>query len=354
MKFLVIQQKMIGDVLTSSILCENLKRIFPGCRVDFVANDTTLPVIAGNPYIDNVIVFRKEYRKSKTAFLKFLRTFGKTSYDVLIDAYGKTESNLISWFSPAKTKISYYKWYTHFLYTHALKRYVSPEPGTGLAVANRLLLLKPLLREDIPLITRPKIYLDARETEQAKRFLETHRIDPARPLVMLSVLGSDASKTYPLPYMAKVIGTVARHSEATLLFNYIPAQSETAKALYLLCDPAAQARIKFNVFAPSLRDFLGLLYHCKALIGNEGGAVNMAKALEVPTFSIFSPWIAKEAWDLFGDRRNVAVHLRDVEPGAFEAKKQKELRKRAPQLYERFTPERFEDELQRFLNTVLK
>ncbi len=353
MNILVIQQKMIGDVLTSTILCENLKREFPHCRIDYVANDNTLAVIEANPYIDKVIVFKKEYKKSKRALFRFLRTFKNTDYDILIDAYGKTESNLISWFTPAKTKISYYKWYTHFLYTHALKRYTTAT-ATGLAIKNRLLLLQPLIKDAAALVSKPRIYLTKDEISAAKTFLESHHINLHQPIIMLGVLGSSPSKTYPLPYMAAIIDTIAQTTEATLLFNYIPAQEAEAKALYMLCSETTRSRIKFDVFASSLRDFLAVLYHCNALIGNEGGAVNMAKALDIPTFSIFSPWIAKEAWDLFGDEKNMAVHIKDFKPELLEGKSSKELRKNVVTLYEVCKPSYFEDHLNRFLTRIIQ
>lgn len=352
MKFLVIQQKMIGDVLTATLICENLRRHFPGCHIDFVANENTLAVIEGNPYLDKIIVFRKEYRSNKRAFFAFLRSFTTETYDALIDAYGKTESNLITWFTLAPMKISYYKWYTRFLYTHALKRYTAPDPELGLAVKNRLLLLQPLMSGDTSLVTRPSIYLSEAEIAEARDFLIHHHIDIDRPLFMLSVLGSGIPKTYPLPYMAEVIRCIAEQSEATLLFNYIPQQAAHAKTLYDLCDEATQARIKFGVFAPSLRKFLGVLYHCNALIGNEGGAVNMAKALRIPTFSIFSPWIAKEAWHLFAGDNTVAVHLRDYEPELFQERSPKQIKKKAMYLYERFKPSYIKKDLERFLETI--
>ena len=52
MKILVIQQKMIGDVLSSSIICENIKQWNSNIKIDFIANRHTLPVIENNPYID--------------------------------------------------------------------------------------------------------------------------------------------------------------------------------------------------------------------------------------------------------------------------------------------------------------
>ena len=73
-------------------------------------------------------------------------------------------------------------------------------------------------------------------------------------------------------------------------------------------------------------EFIALTFHCNALIGNEGGAVNMAKAIQVPTFIIFNPSLNKANW--FGDtetNNNVAVHLSDFikyEEEDFEKAKQ--------------------------------
>ena len=55
------------------------------------------------------------------------------------------------------------------------------------------------------------------------------------------------------------------------------------------------------------------------LIGNEGGAVNMAKALEIPTFSIFTPSVRKETWQIFeNEAKNASIHLKDLKPEIYE------------------------------------
>ncbi len=72
MKILVIQQKMIGDVLLSTLICKNLKVWNPNATVDFVANQHTLAVLQNNPYIDNIIVFKDTFKKDKWGLIKFL------------------------------------------------------------------------------------------------------------------------------------------------------------------------------------------------------------------------------------------------------------------------------------------
>src|SRR5690606_31849878 len=121
-------------------------------------------------------------------------------------------------------------------------------------------------------------------------------ISEADPLLMVSILGSSSAKTYPSRYMAEVLDHVVEKSGAQLLFNYIPRQLEQASEIFDKCTPKTQKNIFFDVYGRDLREFMALTSQCDALIGNEGGAVNMAKALDIPTFSIFSPQIRKENW----------------------------------------------------------
>ena len=60
MKILVIQQKMIGDVLISSIICNNLRKAYPKAQIDYLVYEATTPVLEGNSSIDNIILFQEK------------------------------------------------------------------------------------------------------------------------------------------------------------------------------------------------------------------------------------------------------------------------------------------------------
>lgn len=354
MKILIVQQKMIGDVLLSSMLCELIKKNNPNTNVHYLINSNTEAVVTNNPYIDRVIFFTDEYRNSKRSFYRFLKEIKRENYDVVIDAYCKLESMLISLFSKAVVKISMDKWYSRAIYTKTFKYKTTGFTNVGLAVDNRLKLLKPLLGDLEVVTSPPKIHLTDCEILNARLFLENKGIDFFNQIIMINVLGSSEHKTYPLSYMAKVIDHVASQGDFTILFNYTPSQLKEAKKLYNLCAPASKAKIKFDIYTPLLRNFLGVLYHCNALIGNEGGAINMAKALNVPTFSIFSPWVEKATWETFKyTDRNVAVHLNDYEPLLIKGKSIKELKKDAPKLYGKFKPFLFQDMIGHFLKNKI-
>lgn len=348
MKILVIQQKMIGDVLTSSILFEALRLKYPNAQLDYLINEHTFPVVQNNSFIDNFIFFTKEFETSKKALFQFAKTIKHKKYDIVIDVYSKLSSNLISYYSNAKTRISYHKPYTTFLYHYNIKRRKTTKKGKSLAISNRMQLLTPLGIEVKNI--KPKIYLTDKEIADSKQFLEQHHINLKQPLYMISVLGSGNNKTYPESYMATVIDKIATQNKNQILFNYIPSQKQKASSILELCKDATKKQVFFNVFGKSLRDFLAITYHCDAVIGNEGGAINMAKALNIKTFAIFSPWIDKATWSLFEDENNVSVHLKDFKPDLY-TKPEKKYKKKALELYQKFNPDLFIEKLNAFLNS---
>ncbi|NNK86696.1 MAG: glycosyltransferase family 9 protein [Flavobacteriaceae bacterium] len=348
MKILILQPKMIGDVLTSSILFEILRKEFPDADLHYAINKNTLAVVEGNPFIDEFIILDTDFNGKKSNLVNNIRRVRKNKYDVIIDAYGKLSTNFITLFSSCPITISKFKWYTSFIYKYPITYYDIPKTNAGLAIENRLQLLEPM---NFGLISKvkPKIYLSAADREQALQQLNEHNIDLNKPLFMISAMGSNDIKSYPLDYMSQILDLVADRIECNMLLNYIPDQQPLMTILVSKCKESTRDRIKVDLYGKSLRNFIALTSYCTALIGNEGGAVNMAKAIDVPTFTIFSPWIMKDDWNIFEDHKNVSVHLKDYKPKLFANQDGKAIKKSALQLYKLFEPHYFEDQLKRFL-----
>ena len=348
-KILVIQKKRIGDVLTSTILLEALREKFPEYELHYLIYENSVAIVENNPFVDKIIIMNEKDRKSKLGFLKFLFQIRKENYEIVVDAYGKPNSVILGWFSGATKTITFDKIYSKLLYTHPIKRNQTSFSNATKAIEHRMRLLSPL-GIDFKVI-KPKIFITENEISTAKSKLEKAGITLSKPLVMISAIGSNDSKTYPIAYMAKVIDTITNENDIQILFNYFPFQKEEARQLYLLCTPETQAKINFDFYEDNLRDFLAITSLCKALIGNEGGATNMAKALNIPTFTIFSPLVIKNDWNMFEDgKQNISVHVKDFESklpstAIDDLIKAKEYKK----LQSVFTPELFEDQLINFI-----
>lgn len=344
MKIAVIQPKMIGDVLITSVIFEELKQKFPAAELHFIVNKNTTPVLENNPFIDKVIILDPNIEKGIFGFVKQMNRIRNEKYDIIIDSYSKLKTALFCKFSGAKKTISFHKWYSRFFYTDTIIRTKHSISTATKAVEHRLQLLKPL-GIDFQVI-KPKLYLQNSEIENAIELLNRNNIDLNRPIIMISAIGSSEAKTYPLEYMAQVIDEIAENKKVQILFNYIPNQIGIALELYNLCKLETQEKIFFDVYAKSLREFMSLTSQCAALIGNEGGAINMAKALDVPTFTIFSPFILKNDWNMFeNETTNISVHLSDYYPN-LELKNSKN----DTEIYKLLKPELFNKLLLLFLN----
>ncbi|WP_029035040.1 glycosyltransferase family 9 protein [Salinimicrobium terrae] len=337
MKVLVIQQKMIGDVLTSSILFEPLRKEYPTAELHYLIYPNTRAVVENNPYIDKIIEFNPDWNINIVGFFRFLRRIEATSYDIVIDAYSKIGTGIIAKFSGATTRISFHKEYTRQFYTHTFKYKNHPETKAGLAIENRMLLLQAL-NKDFPVASKPVIYISDEEKLQVENKLQTAGLSPEYPIIMCGILGSTKIKSYPAPYMATVLDEIVRVVDnAQILFNYIPSQKVEARKIFSLCAETTKKRIFNDIYEKDLRKFILNCTFSEVYIGNEGGAANIAKALSIPTFSLYSPFIKKQDWAIYEDGiRNKSIHPEDFST-------------QVPGSYKNLKPENFRNELRNFL-----
>ena len=307
MKILVIQQKMIGDVLISSIICENIKLWNPKIEVDFLVNRHTIPVIENNPYIDNIIIFEDHKSDRGRNFLKFLKMHINKDYDVIIDAYGKIESIIITLLTNAKIKIGYKKWYTKWVYSILIDRKLRKSKAEiQLSILNRLKLLEPIVGKNFKFKLKPRIHLK----QEREKNIDLISIKKKNILIMISVLGSSVIKSYPINKMATLLNYLVKKHPVKLILNYMPDQRDEIMNFLKKINPKTKEAIIKNKTPKSLRDYISTVSYCDAIIGNEGGAINIAKSLNIPSFSIFSPQIDPDVWNTECSK-NVSVHIKD-------------------------------------------
>jgi len=349
MKILVIQQKMIGDVLISTLLCENLRKAYPNAQIDYMVYKSTLPVLLENNSIDNFILFERKHRISKLQFFKLIYKVRKEKYDIVIDSYSKLESWLTVLFSRASIKISYKKFGRTFLFTDNIPLSEEAKSNVGLVIEKRLSLLDPL-HLNIKTEVVPHLKITKEEEKFAKSLFKEHALDPTKKTVMVSIIGSNPNKTYPLEYMGKVVDLISENMEANLLFNYIPNQLDLAQEVYKHCATTTQKNIYFNLLGKNLREFIVIMDACDFIIGNDGGAINIAKALNKPSFIIFSPWIKKRMWATFEDGKlHDSVHLSDYKPDLISPLSKNELKSNSISLYPYLKPSLFSSKLKNFI-----
>ncbi|MEK9604110.1 MAG: glycosyltransferase family 9 protein [Flavobacteriaceae bacterium] len=354
MRILVIQQKMIGDVLISTLLCKNLKLWNSDVQIDFVANRHTLDVIQNNPYIDKVIIFEDTFKKDKRALFRFLLNLRKKRYDFIIDAYGKLESLLICLFTPATKKIGYKKFYTTPIYNQSYLIKKIRKGTLQLSLENRFQLLEPITG-GVYKNTDVEIHLTPEEIRESREKFD-RILGEGNQAIMVSAIGSSQYKTYPLEYMAKLLDVAYITTKLPFVLNYRPDQEKQIDELIGLLKPNTQGAVMKSLTPHSLRDYMATVYHCVAAVGNEGGAINIAKGLNKPTFAIFSPSIDPVGWHTEIPNRCMAVDLKTFFPDAVDYAAYKKLVKKPEkiiELYKMLKPELFKSKWTRFFKECI-
>lgn len=351
-KILIIQNKRIGDVLISSVIANNYKAKYPDSEVHLMAYDFTHGVIQNNPNIDKIIAINEKELKKFGNLVKMIFEVRKEKYDIIFDPYSKLQSRLICKFGGAtqtvghksRKKIGNLGYYTHPVGILEAKTHIC-----GKAIEDRIHLLQQVDSfENINY--EPKIFL----TEEEQKFRVPEKYQDKK-IIMLGILGSTPQKSMPYEYIAQIVDYIASKFNCYLLFNYAPNQKVEADKIYDLCQN--KSNIILDIYAPSIRDFAVLMNQCAVLVSNEGGTVHIAKALNKPTFTIFSPYINKDDWSSFEDGKfHKSVHLLDFLPNAISElsyEQNKEIEKNPRELYLKLTPEMIISALKSFLEEHL-
>ena len=346
-KILVIQNKRIGDVLIASILANNLKTIYPDSHISFFIYDYTVGVIEQNPNIDRIIIANDKELKKLSVLYNTIRQIRKEGYDIILDPYAKFQSRLICLFSKAPVRIGFKRANKKLklpFYTQAIDFLDKASLPCGKAIEDRIHMLNKAFGLPNP-DYRYRIFL----TEDEQNYNRISGLN--RPVVMLGVLGSTPNKSLPYEYTAALIDFIAQSYDATLLFNYAPQQKEEANKIYELCKH--KESINLDIYEDSIRGFVKLMNKCDMLISNEGGSVHIAKALNKPTFTIYSPYIEKSHWNSFEDRIfHESVHLKEEKPELFKEysrEDRKVIEKDPGQMYHQLKPEMILGKLKPFL-----
>ncbi|MBK5214035.1 MAG: glycosyltransferase family 9 protein [Flavobacteriaceae bacterium] len=351
-KILVIQNKRIGDVLISSVIANNIKKVFPESEVTYFVYEYTAGVLENNPFIDRVISVKEKELKKLTKLFQTISKIKKEKYDIIFDPYSKFQSRMICLLSGAEYRIGFKRIKKKLrlpFYSHPINYIPRHTMFCGKAIENRLNLVHSVFPIPSPAY-EPLIYLT--DEEKKYQFPNNENL----PVIMLGVLGSTPQKSMPYPYVAEMIDYIAENYKAKILFNYAPNQKEEALKIYGLCKNKAQ--IDLDIYEDSIRGFIKLMNKCDMLIANEGGSVHIAKALHKPTFTVYSPYIEKEDWSSFEDHiQHESIHLLEEKPNlytAFTREERKKIEENPSVMYNELTPALIFKKLKPFLAHHLK
>lgn len=115
-KFLVIQTAFIGDVVLATGIIEKLHAFFPDAQIDFLVRKGNEGLLAGHPFLHEVLIWDKKNGKLRN-LRKMGRRIRKNRYDKVINVQRFAATGLLTVFSGARETIGFDKnplsrWFT--------------------------------------------------------------------------------------------------------------------------------------------------------------------------------------------------------------------------------------------------
>lgn len=107
-KFLIIQTAFTGDVVLATAIAEKLHMYYPGAQIDFLLRKGNEGLLAGHPFINEVLVWDKNKHKNRN-LLRLAMKVRQANYTHVINAHRFATSGIISMLSGAAYRAGFDK-----------------------------------------------------------------------------------------------------------------------------------------------------------------------------------------------------------------------------------------------------
>ncbi|HEY7210268.1 MAG TPA: glycosyltransferase family 9 protein [Bryobacteraceae bacterium] len=257
---LVIRLGAMGDVLHTLPAVASLKKSFPEKKIAWLISRKWAPLVAGNPYIDDLISFDR----SESASLRRVRGELKALRPaVALDFQGLLQSAIAARLArPARL--------------FGFDRSVAREPLAALLYTDRIRVTGPhRIERNLQLAAAA----GARELWQESWIpLGSPEVDlPHGPFVLTSPFAGWGSKQWPLERYGELANRLAREG-LPLVANVPP---ERAGELHPYKD--------LTVHSSSLAGLIDATRRAAAVVGVDSGPLHLAAALKKPGVALFGP-----------------------------------------------------------------
>jgi heptosyltransferase-2 len=205
-KFLIIQTAFIGDVVLATGLIEKLHARFPDARIDFLVRKGNESLLAGHPYLHEVLVWDKKKHKL-TNLWKMLRTIRHEKYDTVINVQRFAATGLLTAFSGARETIGFDKNPLSRLFTRRIPHVVGEGTATIHEIARNNALVRNLTG---PEPARPRLYPSAEDRAHVQPFKHS-------PYITVGPASVWFTKQYPADKWISFINKVPAHYSIYLL-----------------------------------------------------------------------------------------------------------------------------------------
>ncbi|MGE5490540.1 MAG: glycosyltransferase family 9 protein [Actinomycetota bacterium] len=295
---LVIRRDNIGDLVCTTPLIRALRQALPKARIDAFANSYNLPVLAGNPDLDHAYAYTKAKHRQGDSILgvhwqrfKLMWQLRRQHYDLAIlagDGDQQRAMKLARWIRPRQVA-GFVAPGSQSPLGLDLPVVLDDRPRHAVEIAGRL--LEPLgLAGELPAL---HVVPEPGAAEAARRLLAAQSwFRPETPTIAIHISARKVPQRWPEPSFASLMGRL--HAAYGVQFMLFWSPGDDDNPLHPGDDRKAAAILDATRALPvlaypthHLRDLIGGLSCCHAMICSDGGAMHLGAGLGLPIVCFF-------------------------------------------------------------------
>lgn len=295
---LVLQTAFLGDVVLTTPLLRELKRVHASRPLTVVATPLSCEILAGLPFIDRVVAFDKAGKDAGPfGTWRLASALRLERPAVAVAAQRSFRTGLLALFSGAPLRVGWSGASGGFAYTARV-----PWRAEDHAVQRYLALAGPAGGDPAHADLRPEIHVSDAQRERAATRLRDAGVSDAPARLALAPGSIWGTKRWTPAGYAEVARAARGRGLAVVLLG--------SKGERSLCEQIAAEAGGGLVLAGELPlpETAAVLASCSALIANDSGLGHVASAVDVPVVTIFGPTVPAFGYAPYGERNRVVQH----------------------------------------------
>lgn len=274
-RILVIQFRMIGDVLLNTPLVRALRQHYPQSRIVYCTEPIPAGVLKGNPMIDEIMLHPRPATLREE--LRFIRSVRQRGFDVVIDVMGNPRSALLSLLSGARLRIAFARWPRSLCYNSLVEHRSELNEYT---VEKRLRLLEPLGIHASDLSTFMTYGYEERKTVDF--FLGENGVKSGDLLICIDPTSHVSTRQWPAEFFGDLADLLDEKLGARVCLLWGPGEKEYVAAI------AGTTRSKPLLNPPwELSHIAALLNRADLFVGCDSAPGHIAVSQDTPTVTLF-------------------------------------------------------------------
>ena len=293
-RILVVRLSAIGDVLHSTAVVHNLKRLVPDCHVTWLVSPPASILLENNPDIDRLLVWDRRTFDKAAAHLD-LHTIRQTlreakallhqyEFDIALDIQGLFLSGILARMSRAPRRIGIHERHEgNFLFMtemapdisdcHKIRRYMTALAPLGIGPEDFMpgLVLK-----------LPDTYEGFAERFFADKDVTLH--DPQQPLLLVNTRTTWPDKNWPPEFFGRALANLPENIQ--IVFTGAPSDQAYIERAQQEMEGRASLSIAGQT---SLLELAAIFRDSDLLLTGDTGPLYIAEAVGLPTLSLWGP-----------------------------------------------------------------